>query len=405
MTTAFFDDDEPFRLPGPSGLAEPGDAAARRSDAATLHAGPVPADGDQADDGLAERVRRLVDRAREKHRAGEYQTAIGLCDQALALDPSFLPAWRWKAHSLVALRNLDLAIRELTKARVAVAEAKRAAVDEMIDACRRHLTDRPVEDARQAFRHGEPGRAATILAGCAEAFGADEEYQARLTYASERAAAAVARQSGSASTELTHAVLQRVLAWIAREELDGGDEALAAEDYRTAANLYSRARRRDPRHTEAALGESLAVYRFAVTRELPSDLDKYRAGLKENALLLRRAESLAREARADRGLAEVASAALTAIEESARQIADSRAWGAKVAAVNDCVDRYNALQRHFGSTARNWLSSSNFLTSFPPIEARAHQLLDKYGPDDPHVGKTLTELVAKVDEQRAHIRW
>ncbi|GGR86903.1 hypothetical protein GCM10010169_33900 [Micromonospora fulviviridis] len=393
------DDDAP-------GLAGRDERRAWSDDAAILNF-DLAAGGARPADDPVEKVRRLVDRARERHDAGEFQAAIGLADKALELDPGYLRAWLWKARCLVRLRNLDGAIAELTRARRAVQGAEAVStVDEMLDACRRHLTDRPIEEARRELRDGNPRQAVTILEGLTGTLAGDETFDQRLTYARERVLAANSR-TPLAGSALTLAALQRVLAWLCREEMENGNRALEAEDYRAAAVWYGRARKRDERHTAASLSEARAVCALACVSDIdfPQTWPGIREAVAQVAHLLRRADLLAQSAAADRSLVEEAAALRTAVAEltTANDARGRRAD--KIIKVNECIADFNALVRQFEIGDRNWLTSSNLLTSFPPIEARAHRLFRKYGPDDADVGEGLASLHAAVTELRRNIRW
>jgi hypothetical protein len=388
------------------GLAGRDDRRARSDDAAILSFDLAGRGGRPADDPVV-KLRRLVDRARERHVAGEFQAAIGLADKALDLDPRYLPAWRCKTYSLARLGNLDGAIAVLTRARRAVQGADAVSkVDAMLDEFRRRLTDRPIEEARRLLRDGRPRRAVMILERLAGTLAGDETFDDRLTYARERALAAESRIPVPGST-LTLATLQKVLAWLCREETAHGDRALEAEDYRVAAGWFARARKRDERYAAAALGEAKAVYALAWASI--SDLPQTWAGIRKTvtrvAHLLQHADLLAQSAAADRTLAEgsaavrKAVASLTTTNEALGRRAD------KNLKVDTCIADFEALVRQFNEGERNWLTSSNLLTSFPPIEARAHRLFKKYGPDDADVGKRLTWLHDAVTQLRKNIRW
>jgi tetratricopeptide (TPR) repeat protein len=390
----------------PPGIARRDERRAWSDDAAILGFDLVAGGGRRTDD-PAEKLRRLVDRARERHDAGQFQAAIGLADKALDLDPSYLPAWRWKADSLARLKNLDGAIAVLTRARRAVqGEDAVSKVDEMLDACRRRLTDRPIEEARRSLRDGHPRQAVKILEKLAGTLAGDETFDERLTYARERTLATESRTPVPGST-LTLAAVQRVLAWLSREEMAHGDRALEAEDYRAAAVWFARARKRDDRHTAAALGEATAVY--ALARASITDLPQTWAGIRKTVTwvthLLQRADLSAQSAAADRTLAEDGAAVRRAVAEltTANNALGRRAD--KNIKVDDCIADFTALVRQFNEGERNWLTASNLLTSFPPIEARAHRLFKMYGPDDADVGKRLAWLDAAVTQLRKSIRW
>ncbi|WP_439427385.1 tetratricopeptide repeat protein [Micromonospora sp. LA-10] len=391
----------------PPGLAGRDERRASSDDAAILNF-DLSTGGMRPPEDPVEKVQRLVDRARDRHDAGEFQAAIALTDKALQLDPTYLRAWLWKAHCLERLRNLDGAIAELTRARRAVQRADAVSkVDEMLDVYRRRLTDRPMEKARGELRHGRPRQAVMILEGLTGTLAGDETFEHRLTYARECASAAATSRSPLAGSALTLAALQRVLAWLCREEMENGNRALKGEDYRAAAIWYGRARKRDERHTAAALNEARAVFGLACMSDLdfPQTWPGIREAITQVAHLLRRADLLAQGAAADRSLAEEAAALRAAVAELTT-VNDARGQQAdKIMKVNECIADFNALIRQFEMSERNWLTFSNLRTSFPQIEARAHRLFRKYGPDDADVGEGLASLHAAVTELRKNIRW
>jgi hypothetical protein len=392
-------------MTGPAGLAEP-DRPRRWNDDAAMLEFDLAAGSTRPATDPAEKARRLVERARERHDAREFQAAIGLLERALDLDSAYLPAWRWKAYCLVELGNLDGAIAELTRARGAVRGPDAVSkVDEMLDACRRHLTDRPIEEARRELREDRPRQAVVILEKLAGTLAGDEAFDARLTYARERAQAAESR-APTAGTTLTLVALQGVLGWLCREETTNGDRALEAEDYRAAATWYARARKRDDRHCRAALGEARSVnaLAFAVLSDLPQKTRDVRKAVTRVAQMLRRADSLTQVAAADRTLAEEAASVRKSVaDQTAANDAFARRLD-KIMAVNECVADYNAVVQQFNEGDSNWLTYSNLRTSFPPVEARAHRLYKKYGPDDPDVGKALVGLDAAVRRLRKDLR-
>jgi hypothetical protein len=396
--TAPEDDDLP-------GLVQREQRRARSDDAAILGFDLAAGGGRPADP--TEKLRRLVDRAREQYDAGQFQAAIGLADKALDLDPSCLRAWRCKAHALRRLDNLEGAIAELTRARRAVqGEDAVGAVDEMLNAFRRRLTDRPIEEARQRLRDGHPRQAVMILEKLAGAVDEDETIDERLTYARECAAAADSH-SPVPGTALTLAALQRVLGWLCREETEHGKRALEVEDYRAAAIWFARARKRNDRHTAAALGEATAAY--ALARVASADLPRTWVGIRKTVAwatqMLRRADTLAETAAADRTLAEDAAAIRRAVADSITANDALVRRADKNIAVHDCIADFQALVRQYNVSERNWLTASNLLTSFPPIEARAHRLYRKYGPKDEDVGERLAVLQDAVTRLRRDINW
>jgi len=388
----------------PPGLARRTERRPPDDDAAIL--GFDLAGGARHPDDPAQKLERLLAQAGKRYEAEEFQTAIGFADQALALDPGCTGAWLWKAHSLVRLGNLDRAIAELTRARKAVHGADAAhKIDDLLGWCRRHLTDRPLEEARRALRAGNPRQAVAILLKLTDTLTGDETFADRLTYARERVLAAESRTPPPGSA-LTLPALQKVLAWLCREELTHGDRALAAEDYRAAAGCFVDAGKHDERNTAAALGEATALY--ALARDSHHQQAQTWAEARKTvtlvAGLLQRADLQAQTAAADRTLADAAGTVRKAVAELTKTN-DARGKRAdKILTVHKCVDDYNAMMRQFNRGA-NGLGASNLLTSFPAIEVQAHRLFQKYGPDDPDIGPSLVSLHDAVTQLRRNIRW
>jgi thioredoxin-like negative regulator of GroEL len=386
------------------GLADPGDPPERDSASILEHDLLDRVSGSAAVNGPAAKAARRVQQARTLYEAGDLPGAVGLLDEAITADPTFLPAWLWKARCLVRSRNLRGAIDTLTRGRTQVRGAEAVAdVDTMIDACRRHLTDPSIKESRAALRAGQPAAALALLEECAAALAGDETFEARRTYARER----VRDITSPGPTQLTHARLQEVLAWLCREEMADGRNAFGAEDFESAAVWFGRARKRDGRNTEAALEEAKAFlcisWSQADTRS--HSWAERLANLKRAARLLDRADELAREAERNRAIADEAASVREQIAADRRTLDEWTAPATKHVAVNACIEKYNALCRHLDRNRNDPLATVAFITSFPPIEAKAKALLERYGADDPDIGSTLVELVAAVGRTRRGIHW
>jgi hypothetical protein len=378
-----------------AGLAEPDDLETRRAQARDLQRGLSAARARPAADPVA----RLVARAWAQFERKAFQTAIGLADQALAQDIGRAGAWLCKAHSLAALGNLDRAIAELHAGRRIVTGAADARpVDEALEAYVRRRTARPVEEARRALRHGRPDEAVDRLTACAPAFAGDEDFRRRLTYAEDWRDAAAQRRPHTASSRLTHAALQTVLAWLCDDELRLAEQAAEAGRLRAAADFYHNALRFDRRFTRAALLRAVTLRRLGLTAQRP-DTDRGLArSWRETADDLATAARLARYAREDRALTDEATAALTDIDRD-------RARAVKVAAMFACFAEWNSLGRHYAQERRiTWLEYSNFRSSFAPFAAKVDALVARYRTDDPEIGRGLTQLAEIVAQVRANMR-
>jgi hypothetical protein len=352
----------------------------------------------------ATKAGRLVEQARKRYDASDYPGAIGLLDEAIGADPTYVYAWLWKARCLARARNLPRAIAELERGRAQVqGERAVARIERMLDACRRHLTDRPIEEARRDLRAERAVQALVRLDECAATLAGNKTFQTRHTYALERAQNPAARDS----TQLTHAQLQEVLAWLCREEMEHGARAFAAEDFLAAANSFAHARKRDGRFTVAAFDQAQAMLCLAVTwtQDLPPAWTDRRDRLRQIAKLLGQADSLASEAAINTAIAADAASLSKQIAATAREIAEMLKRAEKIVSVNECIGKYNGLIDHLQRNTGNPLAINAFITSFPAVEARAHRLLGLYGAEDADVGRQLRDLVAAVKRTRQSIAW
>ncbi len=382
-----FDDDRP-------GLVEKDDLAVRREQARNLRGGLVA----EPADGLVDRVNRLLDLAGRRHEAGEHQAAIGLARRALELDEACVPAWQRVARCLADLKNLDLAITELRKARRLVADpAGQKQIDQMLAVCVRRRTGAQVENARRALRRGHPEEAVALLTACRAAFGDDPDFRARLTYAEERMRAVAERRRPDGSTSLARPVLQAVLAWLCADELAYGARAIEAEEFDRAAEFFGNARRLDARFTRAALDEARALYDHWRTQSRPEPARQLLRFFTAEVEALTRAESLAERARDDRAVAGEAAPLLTSIKaERAGAIKKAGAW--------DCVVRLDHLGEYYRrERVLTWQAYNNLRSSFAPIGVKVDRLVLEHGLDDPEIGWLLKNLADAVRRTRDNL--
>jgi tetratricopeptide (TPR) repeat protein len=363
-----------------SGLVERDDHAMRQEQARRLHDGLLAEQavsaGDEAD--------RLTERAWRRHRAGEHQAAISLADEAIERDRTLVPAWLCKARCLLALDNVDGAIRLLRAARGQVKDPTE--LDGLLAWCVERRTGLRVHRARQALRGGRPDEAVALLASCESALGEDAAFRARLTYARERSAG----RRPEDSSELGHPQLQSVLAWVCADELRHADRALEAGDFDRAAELYRNALRLDPRFSRAALARARALRDHCHTVDRPESDRAQADSWAASATELGDAARLAEQARDDLALADEAAALLTSIKEDRRR-------AVKYAGVLDCFARIDVLERYYGrqGTINMW-EYKNLCSSFAPIAGDIERLLKRYGRDDPEVGPWLIQLADRA---------
>ncbi|WP_328473283.1 tetratricopeptide repeat protein [Actinoplanes sp. NBC_00393] len=351
----------------------------------------------------AAKAGRLVQRAIRMCESGDYQGAIGLLDIAIGLDPTVAGPWLWKGFCLMSAGNAPAAVAALERARSRVRGAEALAkVERDLATLQRRLTDQPIGQARLRLRAGEADAALKLLDACAPTLSGDESFEARRVYARER----THHPEPGGPTELTHATLQTVLAWLSREEMTHGRKALESGDYTAAAAHLGRARQRDPRHTEAIIEEANALLHIAESIMLTAlpEWEKWLAQIRRTARFLRRADELAEQAATNTALADQVTAVRRRIAASTRTNDEWNARVTKVVKVHKCVSEFNRLVNHLNRNRGNPTAIMAVITSFPPVEVKAHRLLNAYGPDDPDVGPALADLVKKVKSLRRSIR-
>ena len=117
-----------------------------------------------------------------------------------------------------------------------------------------------LEVARQRLRRGQRLEAAELLDRCIEALAKDHLDDPALA---ERRAYAHDRSTGNGRSCLPPDVLQRVITWLTREELDEGERELAADRPFAAARCFSAADAIDGRGSRSAFLHAVALHRAA----------------------------------------------------------------------------------------------------------------------------------------------
>src|SRR5262249_16819247 len=146
-----------------------------------------------------------------------------------------------------------------------------------------------LEAARQLLRKGDDKQALERLAACQPEFHDDEQFTALRSYAYERYARSPRwvvvqriRLRRSEGAPIDGAVLQRVLCWLGREELDAGADALYQGRFRAAASSFAAAGLIDERCNVAAYLHALSLVKHlqqAFQHDQPPSLEQAHSDL------------------------------------------------------------------------------------------------------------------------------
>jgi hypothetical protein len=264
---------------------------------------------------------------------------------------------------------------------------------------RRATVDRAVEGARHLLRDGRRFEAAELLDRCLRIlhrYGSDDPQLA------ERRAYAHDRSTGDGQTSLAPEVLQRVIAWLTREELEAGDRELAAGRPWAAAKRFAAADAIDPRGTRAALLQALALQRAArraegrATEENPAELHKAER-------YLRRAVALLGRAAADSALAPRTDELAARIDTQLAALKESQAVAGRMAAARACLTDYNTFVRHYNENPlRSPLDDSNFRSSLATLGGRINRLR-RSCPAHSEEARLLSQLAEGVADMRREL--
>ncbi|MEV6492407.1 hypothetical protein AB0M20_27860 [Actinoplanes sp. NPDC051633] len=294
-----------------------------------------------------------------------------------------------------------------------------------------------VEVARGRIRRSYRLEAAQLLDRCMRARREDGIEDQALA---ERWAYAQDRLTGNGRTSLQPAVLQRVIAWVTREELAATEQALAADRPFAAARFALAADRIDDRGTRSAFLHARALYRAAekslaraaevgeadaraeapdavgpadftgLTTEPPGSAgpsanDPRRsatAHLQRADRCLRKAIPMILRASADPGLRLECDYLSDSVERRLHALTERRASTDRMAAACACLVDYDAFVRHYADQAlRSPADRSSFRSSLTALAARIDRLLAR-SPAGSAEARLLTTLAAGVaNMQRA----
>jgi hypothetical protein len=253
---------------------------------------------------------------------------------------------------------------------------------------RRATVDRAVEGSRRLLRDGRRFDAAELLDRCLRVLIRHQSYDAVLA---ERRAYAHDRSTGDGQSSLPPEVLERVIRWLTREELEAGERELAASRPWAAAKRFAAADAIDPRGTRSALLQALALQRAARRAEgravpdRPAELHKAERYLRRAAALLSRAETdpAQRASAADLG---------DRIDTQLEALRGAQTAVARMGAARACLADYNTFVRHYNENPLNSPQAyANFRSSLATLSARISRLRRVCPP-----GSAESELLAQL---------
>lgn len=246
-----------------------------------------------------------------------------------------------------------------------------------------------IEVARRRLRHGYRLEAAELLDRCVQALARERVEDPLLA---ERWAYALDRCTGNGRTSLHPDVLQRVIVWVTREELEAGERALAADRPFAAARFLMAADRIDARGTRSAFVHALALQR-AAHKSMDRAADAERAGPDAEAAppektmpahlhraerCLRRAGPLVERAAEDSELRLQCDHLTVTLERHLAVLVERRATADRMAAACACLVDYDAFVRHYaGEAMRSHADRASFQSSLGALSARIDRLLDR----------------------------
>jgi hypothetical protein len=177
--------------------------------------------------------------------------------------------------------------------------------------------------------------------------------------ASSPSAPARARARQGAARPLTPQALQKVLEWLAREELEEGAAAVEARDYVRAVTVLDRVNPIDDRGAKAGYLQAKAMYGSVVTelaRPRPTGL----AAAEEN---LRRAERLARRAATSPSFAYQAGRLLSEIEKVTQRVSGERR-------LRPIVEPFKALKSRYLGRTITYFEAAAFRRSLASLRVK-----------------------------------
>ncbi len=225
---------------------------------------------------------------------------------------------------------------------------------------------------------------------------------------SERWAYAHDRCTGDGETTLPPDVLQRVIAWVTREELEAGEHALAADRPFAAARFLMAADTIDARGTRSAYLHAMALHRAAQKSldraddhpAVPEDRGaavtdpSVTALLKRDERCFKRAVPLVERAAGDPSLRLRCEHLLATIATQLDALERRRSATDRMAAACACLVDYDSFARHLGDQLRR-TDHSDFRTSLAALGRRISNLRDLC-PDTSAEARLLTTLAQGV---------
>jgi hypothetical protein len=261
---------------------------------------------------------------------------------------------------------------------------------------RRVAVDRAVESARHLLRDGRRFEAAELLDRCMRILARHDADDPPLA---ERRAYAHDRSTGDGQTSLQPEVLQRVIAWLTREELEAGERELAADRPWAAAKRFAAAEAIDPRGTRAAMLQALALQR-AARRAEGRATDENTAELHKAERYLRRAVALVARAAGDPALRAQTDELGTRIDVQLAELRETRTVAARMATARACLADYNTFVRHYNENPlRSPLDHANFRSSLATLGGRI-QRLRRTCPAHSEEARLLDQLADGVADMR-----
>jgi hypothetical protein len=262
---------------------------------------------------------------------------------------------------------------------------------------RRAAVERAVEGARRLLRDGRRFEAAELLDRCRRILtrhGTDDPQLA------ERRAYAHDRSTGDGQTSLQPEVLQRVITWLTREELEAGERELADNRPWAAAKRFAAAEAIDPRGARAAMLQALALQR-AARRAEGRATDENTAELHKAERYLRRAAALIARATTDPALRAETGELTVRIDTQLAELKETQAESARMAAARACLADYNSFVRHYNENPlHSPLDYANFRSSLATLGGRINRLR-RTCPAHSEEARLLSQLAEGVaDMQR-----
>jgi hypothetical protein len=248
--------------------------------------------------------------------------------------------------------------------------------------------ERVVEEARKRLRAGRRHEAAGLFDWCLRAFPRHETDDPLFA---ERRAYAFDLFTGERETSLLPEVLQRVIVWVTREELEAGERELATGRPFAAAKCFAAADVIDPRGTRAALLHAVALQRAA--RKAAARASETDSSELHNAeRYLRNAIALAGRAATDPVFQARSAELAAAVETQLAELKERQALAGRQAAVRQCLEDYNAFVNHYNDNPlRTALDYANFRSSLATLGGRVNRLRRRCPPESEE-GWLLTKL-------------